>query len=159
MPAPLNLVTAIVPTPRKKNKQNRWTPSVQGQCKTFAFVTFWHELFNPAMIIYYLFSILTGIFGDKDLFKALCSKSAELFSPYSCDFESLARRICLTWHLNFFLAFILFDRKEPLAVCIKACMEVLIWLTELNEYYLPFHILCSINKRIAVAKITVKFSL
>lgn len=146
-------------TQKKTNKPNRWTYSMQGQSRAFVFLTFWHVLLNPATIIYYLFSILTGIFGDKDLFKVLCSKSAELLSPYSYDFESLAWCICLTWHLNWFLAFILFDSKVPLAVCIKACMEVPIWLTELNEYYLPFHVLSPYNKGIAAAKITVKFSI
>lgn len=125
---------------------------MQGQSRAFIFLTFWHVLLNLAVRIYCLFSILTGILETKNSFKALCPKSAELLSPYSYDFESLARCACLTWYLNLFLAFILFDSKVPLAVYRKGCMEVPGRVTELNEYYLPFNILAPYNKGIAASK-------
>lgn len=71
------------------------------------------------MIIHYLFLTLKGKFGGKGLLKALCSKSVELLTLYSYNLEHLAGFICLAWHLNLFLAFIPFDRKEFSAVCIK----------------------------------------
>lgn len=130
---------------------------MQGQSRAFIFLTFWHVLLNLAVRIYCLFSILTGISETKNSFKALCPKSAELLSPYSYDFESLARCACLTWYLNLFLAFILFDSKVPLAVYRKGCMEVPGRVTELNEYYLPFNILAPYNKGIAASKKKISF--
>lgn len=125
---------------------------MQGQSRAFIFPSFWHVLLSLGMRIYCLFSILTGILESKKSFKALCPKSAELLRPYSYDFESLARCVCLTWHLNLLLAFFLLDSKVPLAVYRKGCMEVPGWVTELNEYYLPFNIMTPYNKGIAASK-------